>query len=88
MDATVPRGALAQAIGTGMLSRDDQAARNPLNRRILPLLAAELPRRSSLDSLTSRTNANRRVEVMMATTGVQTRFQLALQAVRRGWIKS
>ncbi|AYN34865.1 MULTISPECIES: helix-turn-helix transcriptional regulator [Streptomyces] len=59
----------------------------PADRRLLSLLAAGVGDNGIARELgISRRTLFRRVEVLMARLGAGTRFQLALQAQRRGWL--
>ncbi|MFE9043436.1 LuxR family transcriptional regulator [Streptomyces sp. NPDC007818] len=59
----------------------------PAERRLLALLAAGVSDDDiALELGISRRTLSRRVEVLMARTGASTRFQMALQVQRRGWL--
>ncbi|MBT2407697.1 MULTISPECIES: LuxR family transcriptional regulator [unclassified Streptomyces] len=59
----------------------------PADRRLLALLAGGVPDQDIARELgISRRTLFRRVELLMARLGATTRFQLALQAQRRGWL--
>ena len=57
------------------------------DRRLLSLLAAGVPDDDIAREIgISRRTLSRRIELLMARLGVTTRFQMALQAQRRGWL--
>ncbi|WP_433335423.1 hypothetical protein [Spirillospora sp. CA-294931] len=59
----------------------------PADRRLLALLAAGVPDDDIARELdVSRRTLFRRMEILMARLGATTRFQMALQAQRRGWV--
>ncbi|MDG9704563.1 LuxR family transcriptional regulator [Streptomyces sp. DH37] len=59
----------------------------PAERRILAMLVAGAPDSQIIRELgVSRRTFFRRMELLMAQAGAGTRFQLALQAQRRGWL--
>ncbi|MEV5583754.1 LuxR family transcriptional regulator [Streptomyces parvus] len=68
--------------------REPQAPRLlPAERRLLSMLAGGVSDDSIARELDiSRRTLFRRLEVLMARAGANTRFQLALQAQRRGWL--
>ncbi|MFF2328143.1 MULTISPECIES: LuxR C-terminal-related transcriptional regulator [unclassified Streptomyces] len=60
---------------------------SPTERRILAMLAAGVPDAQIIRRLgISRRTFFRRMEILMAQTGATSRFQLALHAIRRGWL--
>ncbi|HZG06976.1 MAG TPA: LuxR family transcriptional regulator [Streptomyces sp.] len=59
----------------------------PVERRILAMLVAGVPDSQIIRELgVSRRTFFRRMELLMAQAGAGSRFQLALQAQRRGWL--
>ncbi|MBB1260468.1 helix-turn-helix domain-containing protein [Streptomyces alkaliterrae] len=59
----------------------------PTERRILAMLVAGVPDSQIIRELgVSRRTFFRRMELLMAQAGAASRFQLALQAQRRGWL--
>ncbi|WP_461030904.1 LuxR family transcriptional regulator, partial [Streptomyces sparsus] len=59
----------------------------PAERRILAMLVAGVPDSQIIRELgVSRRTFFRRMELLMAQAGAGSRFQLALQAQRRGWL--
>lgn len=71
-----------QATGSSAATRP-----GPAERRILAMLAAGAPDSQIVRELgVSRRTFFRRMELLMAQAGAGSRFQLALQAQRRGWL--
>ncbi|MBU7598416.1 LuxR family transcriptional regulator [Streptomyces sp. P38-E01] len=73
---------------TGVVVTTAPGARpGPTERRILAMLVAGVPDSQIIRELgVSRRTFFRRMELLMAQAGAASRFQLALQAQRRGWL--
>lgn len=73
---------------SGVVSTTVPSARpGPTERRILAMLVAGVPDSQIIRELgVSRRTFFRRMELLMAQAGAASRFQLALQAQRRGWL--
>lgn len=80
--------ALPIQAATGAVSSTAPGARpGPTERRILSMLVAGVPDSQIIRELgVSRRTFFRRMELLMAQAGAASRFQLALQAQRRGWL--
>lgn len=80
--------ALPIQASTGVTAPAAPSARpGPTERRILAMLVAGVPDSQIIRELgVSRRTFFRRMELLMAQAGAASRFQLALQAQRRGWL--